>query len=389
MSSSQSAVFFGVEIPETLLASEMQNHKSPSMKESRQMAGRALAAKAVLLAQGEKMGLTPEQEINEQGLQETKEEALIRAVLSEAVEPDEIDPVAVRNIYDSQPKGFSTAPLLEASHILIAPREDDETSWIAAEEQAIELLALLIKNPKKFVSLARTVSNCPSSSDGGSLGQLRPGDLLANIWDVLLTLKVEEIAPQAVKSKHGWHILKLDHRVDGRRLPFEHVCEHIEATLEVRAWTVAAAKYVDGLLTANAGHAPSLAINTEGELDRNSDGAGKIRFVLGDIFNQPQNAVDLLDDESRAVIVKKAESQNVSPEDILAGSVPAFISRADDDAWTKIISCLRDSDNPLTDSLAVMVKHQFPEDKKPSRVLNIRKHNVHKPPEGKCHDHCC
>lgn len=389
MSSSQSAVFFGVEIPETLLAAEMQNHKSPSMKESRQMAGRALAAKAVLLAQGEKMGLIPEQEINEKGLQETKEEALIRAVLSEAVEPDEIDPKAVRKIYDSQPKGFSTAPLLEASHILIAPREDDETSWIAAEEQATELLAILQKKPKKFFSLARTVSNCPSSSDGGSLGQLRPGDLLANIWDVLLDLEVEEIAPMAVRSKHGWHILKLDHRVDGRRLPFEHVQEHIEATLEVRAWTVAAAKYVDSLLTENAAHAPSLAVNAEGELDRESDGAGKIRFVLGDIFNQPRNAVELLDEESRAVIVKKAESQKVSPEDILAGSVPAFISRADDDAWTKIISCLRDSDNPLTDSLAVIVKHQFPEDKKPSTVLNIGLRTPQTSTEGKCHDHCC
>ena len=67
MSTSHSTVFFGVEIPETLLASEMQNHKSASMKESRQMAGRALAAKAVLLAKGEALGLSPEQEVNEQG----------------------------------------------------------------------------------------------------------------------------------------------------------------------------------------------------------------------------------------------------------------------------------------------------------------------------------
>lgn len=389
MASTLSAVFFGVEIPETLLAAEMQNHKASSLKESRQMAGRALAAKAVLLARGESLGLSPEQEINKQGLQETAEEALMRAVLNSEIEPDRIDPVEVKKIYDSQPKGFSTAPLLEASHILIAPREDNEASWTAAEEQAIEILGLLQQKPRKFFSLARTVSNCPSSSDGGGLGQLRPGDLLNNIWEVLLTLDVEQIANSPVKTEHGWHILKLDHRVDGRRLPFEHVREHIETQLEVRAWTVAAAQYVDRLLKANASQAPTLAISSLGELDRDSEGAGQIRLVLGDVFKQPEKALALLNEKSLTIVTQRADSLESTAADLLSQAVRAFVTQADDEAWTKIISCLRDSQNPLEDSLSFIIKHQLSEQKKPGRVLDIGRHRPREPAGEKCHDHCC
>ncbi len=51
------AVFHGVEVPESLLASELQNHLAPSLAEARALAGRALAAKAVLLARGRALGL--------------------------------------------------------------------------------------------------------------------------------------------------------------------------------------------------------------------------------------------------------------------------------------------------------------------------------------------
>lgn len=389
MSSSLSSVFFGVEIPETLLASEMQNHQSGSLKESRQMAGRALAAKAVLLAKGETLGLDFEQEFDENGLQETEEEALMRTVLSEEVVPTPLDASTVRNIYDSQPDGFTTAPLIEASHILITPREDNQTAWQAAKDQATEILKLLKKAPKKFVSLARTVSNCPSSENGGSLGQLRPGDLMQGIWDVLLTLNINEISNIPIKSKHGWHILKLDHRVDGQRLPFEHVKDHIEAQLEVRAWTVAAAKYVDALLRENAKHTPVLAINDTGQLDRQSSGAGKIKTVLGDVFSKPAAAFHLVDSDTLSILETKSAELNNSPKDVFEAAIPGFLTHADDEAWAKIVSYLRESDNPLQECLAVIVKHQCPIKKKPSRRLDIGLNRNQKPAEGKYHDHYC
>ena len=76
------SVFHGVEIPEALLAGEMQNHRAASLSEARAQAGRALAIRARLLARARELGLHPEPERNEDGQEETAEEALIRAVLS-------------------------------------------------------------------------------------------------------------------------------------------------------------------------------------------------------------------------------------------------------------------------------------------------------------------
>ncbi|NJK33238.1 MAG: peptidase, partial [Deltaproteobacteria bacterium] len=44
-------------------------------------------------------------------------------MLSEEVEAEPATEGAIREIYDGNPDGFMSPPLLEASHILIAPAE--------------------------------------------------------------------------------------------------------------------------------------------------------------------------------------------------------------------------------------------------------------------------
>ena len=389
MSIAHSAVFFGVEIPETLIASEMQNHQAGSLKEARNLAGRALASKALLLNRGEQLALQPVQEVNETGLQETYEEAVIREVLSEEVEAGSIDETAIRKIYDDQPNAFSTPPLLEASHILIAPREDDPQNWDAAKAQAIEIIQLLQESPRKFFNMAKTVSACPSRSDGGSLGQLRPGDVLNTIWVELLKLEAGEVAENPVKTEHGWHVVRLDHRVEGRRLPFEHVKSHIRSQLEVRAWTMAAAKYVDHLLRENSGQAPSLELSEFGELVHEDSKDNKVRSILGGVFSNPEQALKFLDDVTFSRVDEAAQEQNKSAGGILTEVIPGFVTAANDEAWTQIISCLRESQTPIQDCLSIIIKHQFPEKAKASHVLDITNRKPARTPEGRCHDSCC
>ena len=69
----RAVVVDGVEIPESLLAQEVQNHPSASAAESRAAAGHALAIKALLLHRGRELGLTPRTEIDEDGREETAE----------------------------------------------------------------------------------------------------------------------------------------------------------------------------------------------------------------------------------------------------------------------------------------------------------------------------
>src|SRR5437763_7980435 len=108
----------------------------------------------------------------------------------------------------------------------------------------MELCAMLARGVRTFGEMARDRSDCPSGVVGGSLGQLRAGDLVAEVEDALARLEPGETGGAPIRSRFGWHILKLDRRIDGRELPFEAAAERIRMHLESRAWGVAASRLV-------------------------------------------------------------------------------------------------------------------------------------------------
>ena len=51
-------------------------------------------------------------------------------------------------------------------------------------------------------------------------------------------------AREPVRSRFGWHILRLHRRIAGRTLEFDMVRTRIADMLEARSWSVEAARYV-------------------------------------------------------------------------------------------------------------------------------------------------
>jgi peptidyl-prolyl cis-trans isomerase C len=58
-------------------------------------------------------------------------------------------------------------------------------------------------------------------------------------------------AREPVRSRFGWHVLRLHRRIEGQTLPFEAVSERIADMLEARSWSIEAARYVAVLATQN------------------------------------------------------------------------------------------------------------------------------------------
>jgi putative sigma-54 modulation protein len=58
-------------------------------------------------------------------------------------------------------------------------------------------------------------------------------------------------ARKPVRSRFGWHILRLHRRIEGRTLPFEMARERIADMLEARSWSVEAARYATQLAARN------------------------------------------------------------------------------------------------------------------------------------------
>ncbi|SQH78097.1 peptidyl-prolyl cis-trans isomerase C (rotamase C) [Shewanella benthica] len=77
------------------------------------------------------------------------------------------------------------------------------------KEQAEDIIKQL-KKGVKFDVLAKKHSSCPSGKKGGSLGEFKKGQMAPQFDKVCFT--GELITPHLVKTKFGWHVIKVLYR---------------------------------------------------------------------------------------------------------------------------------------------------------------------------------
>ena len=75
---------------------------------------------------------------------------------------------------------------------------------------------------QRFAELALHNSACESRHQGGSLGQLSRGQTVAEFERVIWPLP-EGLHPELVESRYGWHLVRVDRRMEGRPLGFDQV----------------------------------------------------------------------------------------------------------------------------------------------------------------------
>jgi peptidyl-prolyl cis-trans isomerase C len=238
----------GETIPSAAIAAEAQNHEAPKDKPgiAWRKAAQALAIRALLLQEAKRRGLTADPLELAPGRFETDDEALIRALLDEALIIAPVTEETVRAEWAKYPDRYRSAPLWDVSHILCVcdPRDDAERAM--AEARAVALLARLDGDAKGFAAAARE-SDCGSKASGGHLGQLGPGDTVPEFEAALRTLTEGGISPAPVLSRHGWHIIRLNAIAPGQVLPFESVRPRIAQALEKAAWARASRQFVETL----------------------------------------------------------------------------------------------------------------------------------------------
>lgn len=349
-------VIHGVEIAESLIAQEAQNHPAASVAASRTAAAHALATKALLLRRAAELGLEAAPERDEDGREETNEAALVRAVLDVEIEISPPGEAECLRVYNALLPRFRSPALYEASHILIEP--DAGPGPDDAEARARQLIAGLASGQDSFAALALAHSACPSGTSGGSLGQLRAGDLVREVEEALLTLAPGQVAAGPVRSQFGWHVLRLDRRVPARDLPFEAVVESIRLHLESRAWSAAATRYVIGLAEEVQGQGIVASLTEQGVRDGSA--------CLGDLFGDNDAVGRLLpwleagDPQLYFLVLEEAADRAVGPLELIRACVAQFVGRADDEQWTQIVSAARDGKDPGHAALSAMLKSTLP-----------------------------
>jgi len=344
----------GVEIPEFLIAQEAQNHPSLSVIEARRAAGKALAVRALLLQRADELGLRPAPEHDEAGREETDEEALIRAVLDEEIDIETPSTELCRRIYDTQRGRFTSPALVEAAHILIAPQGDEAAHWEAAYMTALDAAKTLTEQPSQFATLAKSLSSCPSGEVGGSLGQLGPGDVVGEIEQALSALQPGQVLSQPVRSRFGWHVLKLDRRIEGRELPFDYVEDKIRLHLESRAWTAAATRYVSDLAERARSLGVAFSLTRDGRFDTGALSLGE--RLAGASAAGLEAWLDASDPDLAERVRAAAAAAGVAVDTFVQRAVQDFVNTAGDESWTHLISAAQGAEDPAIAAIASLLR---------------------------------
>lgn len=237
----------GVEITPEAIAREIQHHPAPDAETAWIEAARALAVRELLLQEARRLGIDADPEPDEAGRIEAEDDALVRRLLEEDVAPERAGEAECRRYYDGNPHRFRTPDLFEAGHILIEPEGQNDADWQAAEARARAIAAEIGDDPAAFAKAARAWSGCASKQQDGSLGQIRRGELVPAVQAGIEALAEGTTGRDPVRSRFGWHVLRLQRRIAGHVLPFEIVQPRIADMLEARSWSVAAARYVAAL----------------------------------------------------------------------------------------------------------------------------------------------
>lgn len=236
----------GVHIAESAIAAEAQHHVANSGAEARAAAARALVIRHLLLRRARELNLEPEPLLDGEGREETADEALIRQVLAIEAPGEEPSEIECRRVYDTSKQRFSAPEIFEASHILIEFDGPGASGWVAAHQRAKKLIGQLLAGAD-FAQLARAHSACPTSSEGGALGQLTRGDVTPDFERALLSLRPGLVVAAPVRSRHGWHVVRLDRYAPPQVLPFDAVRDAIAASLRARSAVAMSARYVERL----------------------------------------------------------------------------------------------------------------------------------------------
>jgi peptidyl-prolyl cis-trans isomerase C len=147
--------------------------------------------------------------------------------------------------YEGHLARFRRNDIVFASHILFAVT--GRVPLALLRQQAESTLARVLAAPETFEGTAKEVSNCPSAGVGGSLGQLLRGDSVPEFELALFDTQNLGIVSQLINTRFGFHIVRIDRRVDGEQLPFEAVEADVARFLGERVMHKAMQQYVSVL----------------------------------------------------------------------------------------------------------------------------------------------
>lgn len=142
-------------------------------------------------------------------LEKLKNELLANFYVDKFLRTVSVKDEEIRKYFDEHPEEFAGEETVNARHILV------ET-----EEQAKDVLARIQNGEMTFEDAAKAFSSCPSSAQGGDLGEFGRGQMVAEFDSACFEMAEGEVRGP-VKTQFGFHLIKLEKKNAARAVSFE------------------------------------------------------------------------------------------------------------------------------------------------------------------------
>jgi len=151
--------------------------------------------------------------------QRMKEEMLANFAIAKAVESVKVTDEEAKAFFEENKSELMSGETVNASHILVA-----------TEEEANEILAKINAGEISFEDAARAHSSCPSSEQGGNLGEFGRGQMVPEFDSACFEMAVGEIRGP-VKTQFGFHLIKLNAKNEAKPIEFSEIADQIKQKL--------------------------------------------------------------------------------------------------------------------------------------------------------------
>ncbi len=177
-----------------------------------------MAAEHFLLKEAERQGLEKEPDVKEMVQKAHQKIVIAKLVENEVDKKIVVSSDDVNQYYEFHKEEFVTPLLLNASHILVP-----------TEEEAIAIKATL-DTGIDFEEVAKQKSTDATAQRGGDLGYFQRGQFAPEFERAVFELKMGEIS-QPVKTRFGYHVIRLNDRVEPKIRELASVKKLVEERL--------------------------------------------------------------------------------------------------------------------------------------------------------------
>ncbi len=169
-----------------------------------------LIAQRLFLLDAQRNLLEREQAFKDQ-LAAVKEQLLMEYAIGKCVENVRVNEDEVKAFYEAHQSELDGGETVNASHILVD-----------SEEKANEILTAINAGEITFEDAAKAHSSCPSSAEGGSLGDFGRGQMVPEFDTACFEMEVGETRGP-VKTQFGYHLIRLNGKKAAEPIPYKDI----------------------------------------------------------------------------------------------------------------------------------------------------------------------